>query len=143
MGLYFAGAYSSRALGGALWEASAVDVWGIIEKTFFVKIFNELIEAGYKAGTVDTYCRILYALFGDSTIIEVIINGPMDITINVDAEYSNFAQFITSSGGPMITAGGFPLVFTTLLNDISQSQILALLQNIKNTGTKLNFNLNS
>lgn len=139
---YFADVNKAPALGNALWEAQAVEVWGIIEKSFFVKIFDELITAGYNPGAIDTYCQILFALFGDETEIEIIIDSPMELTINVVAEYSNFAQFITQSGNPIITAGGFPIVFTTLLNDIPQSQILALLENIKSAGTKVTFNLN-
>jgi len=139
---YFENVEQSPDLGDAMWESSTVEVWGIIEKSFFVKIFDELIKSGYFIGAIDIYCQILFALFGDETEIEIIIESPMELTINVTAEYSNFAQFITQSGSPIITAGGFPLVFTTLLNDIPQSQILALLQNIKSAGTKVNFNLN-
>jgi hypothetical protein len=61
---YFTNVEKSKELGEALWEAQVVDVWKIIEKKFFVKIFDELIKAGYYAGTIDTYCRILFALFG-------------------------------------------------------------------------------
>jgi len=139
---YFTNVEKSKELGEALWEAQVVDVWKIIEKKFFVKIFDELIKAGYFAGTIDTYCRILFALFGEDADINIVIESPLELTINVTAEYSNFAQFITQSGGAIITAGGFPIVFTTLLNDISESQITALLNSIKNAGTKVNFILN-
>lgn len=140
---YFGNANRSPELGNALWEADAVKVWGIIEKSFFVKIFDELIFAGYTAGVVDTYCKILYALFGNSTVIDIVIDSPLEITINIVAQYSNFGQWITQSGSPMVTAGdGFPIVFRTFLNAISDSQISSLLNAIKNTGTKVNFNLN-
>jgi hypothetical protein len=137
---YFADADASPALGNALWEANAVDVWGIIEKSFFVRIFGELISAGYKAGSIDTYCRILYALFGDETDLEIIIENPMEITINAAVEYSNFSNWITKAGDTMLTKAGDNIVFRTLLVDIPRTQVLKLINSIKNAGTKLNFN---
>jgi hypothetical protein len=139
---YFADVEKSPALGNALWEANAVDVWGIIERTFFVSIFDELISAGYTAGAIDTYCRILYALFGDETVIDIVIENPMDITLNVDVEYNNFSNWITKAGDTMLTRDSDNIVFRTLLVDIPQSQMLKLINSIKNAGTKLNFNFN-
>lgn len=132
----------SPALGNALWEAQKVDVWGIIEKSFFVKIFDELIKAGYTAGAIDTYCQILYALFGDETDIEIIIGNPMELTINVEAEYTNFSNWITKAGDTMLTREGDNIVFRTLLVDIPQSQVRRLINSIKNAGTKVIYNFN-
>ena len=139
---YFADVDKSPALGNALWEANAVDVWGIIEQSFFVSIFDELIKAGYTAGAVDTYCRIIYALFGDTADIEIIIENPLEITINADVQYTNFAQWITKAGNTMLTREDDNIVFRTLLVDIPQSQLFKLINSIKNAGTKLNFNFN-
>lgn len=139
---YFANVDKSPALGNALWEANLVDVWGIIEKTFFVKIFDELIKAGYTAGAVDTYCRILYALFGEAAVIDIVIDSPLELTINVDAEYTNFSNWVTRAGDTMLTRDNFNIVFQTLLLDIPQSQILALINSMKNAGTKITFNFN-
>lgn len=138
---YFDDADKSPALGNALWDAQVVEVWKIIEKKFFVKIFDELIKSGYNAGTIDVYCRIIIALFGEETEINIVVDSPLELTINIVADYSNFAQWITQSGSVMF-AGEFPLVFRTLLNDIPESQILALLNATKSAGTKVNFNLN-
>tara|TARA_R110000850_G_C9861724_1_gene456348 strand:+ start:247 stop:762 length:516 start_codon:yes stop_codon:yes gene_type:complete len=139
---YFSKVDQSPALGNALWEANAVDVWGIIEKGLFVKIFDQLISAGYNAGAIDTYCRIIYALFGNNTVIDFVIDSPMEMTINITADYSNFSQWVTRAGGKMLTRGGFKLVFRTLLQDVPNSQILSILESISNAGTKINFNLN-
>lgn len=139
---YFENVDKSPALGNALWEANAVDVWGIIEKSFFVSIFDSLIKAGYTAGAIDTYCRILYALFGEDAEIEFIIVSPMELIINVTAEYTNFSNWITKAGDTMFTKDDYNIIFRTLLVDIPQSQVLALINSIKNAGTKVTYNFN-
>ncbi len=139
---YFANVDKSPALGNALWEANAVDVWGIIEKTFFVKIFDELIKAGYNIGTVDSYCRILYALFGQETVIEIVINSPLELTINVTAEYENLALWLSKAGEIMLSKEGDLLFFKTFLTDIPFSQLQSIIRAITNAGTKITLNLN-
>jgi len=139
---YFANADKSPALGNALWEANAVDVWGIIERSFFIKIFDELIKAGYNAGSIDSYCRILYALFGAETAIEIVINGPLDLTINVTAEYENLALWLSKAGEIMLSKEGDLLFFKTFLTDIPLSQLQSIIRAIANAGTKITLNLN-
>jgi len=139
---YFDNAYQSPELGNALWEASTVEVWEILEKSFFVKIFDSLIFSGYTAGAVDTYCRVIYELFGGSTVITVSATNPLEITIGIVAEYTNFAGWITRMGDRMFTRAGDRIVFQTLLNDIPQSQFLSIIRAITNAGTKVNINLN-
>lgn len=138
---YFENVDNSPALGNALSEANAVDVWSILEKSFFVKVFGALISSGYTVGAIDTYCRVIYALFGDSTEIFIEAN-PMEITINIVAEYQNFAHWLTRTGDRMLTRDGDSIVFRTLLTDIPRSQLLSLIKAITNAGTKVNFNLN-
>ena len=138
---YFDKFNSSPALGNALWEAKAVEVWSILEKSFFIKIFDELISSGYNCGTVDSYCRVIYALFGASTEI-VIESNPLEVTINVVAEYQNFADWFSRAGDQIFTIDDFALTFRTLLTDIPRSQLLSLMRSITNAGTKVNFNLN-
>jgi len=125
-----------------LWDANAANVWNILQKSFFVKIFDELITAGYNAGAVDTYCRILYALCCETADIEIVIDSPMELTININAEYTNFADWITKAGDNMLTSEDDQIVFRTLLVDIPQSQVLALINSIKNAGTKVIYNFN-
>jgi len=139
---YFDNVYQSKELGGALHDAQAVDVWNILERTFFVKIFDQLISSGYTAGAVDTYCRVIYALFGDSTEITVELDNPLEVTIGIVTEYSNLTNWLSKSGNVMLTREGNRILFRTLLNNIPQSQLSSLLRAITNAGTKLNFNLN-
>lgn len=138
---YFDNVNASPALGNALWEAKAVDVWEILEKTFFIKIFDNLILAGYNAGAVDTYCRIIYNLFGQGTEI-IIESNPLEITIGVIAEFQSFANWITRTGDRMFDREGDRIVFRTLLTDIPRSQLSSIIRAITNAGTKVNFNLN-
>lgn len=139
---WFENVYKTPELGNALHDADAVEVWGILEKKFFVKIFDTLIESGYTAGAIDTYCRVIYALFGDTTEIVISATNPLEITINVVAEYQNFANWFSKAGARMFTKGGFGIVFKTLLTDIPRSQLLSLIKAMTNAGTKVNFNLN-
>lgn len=139
---YFDNVDKSPALGNALWEAGAVDVWGIIEKRFFVKIFDELIKAGYNAGTIDSYCRIIYALFGEETEIEIVIVSPLELTVNVNAEYTNIVKWVTKTGNRMKTKDGFFIGFRTLLVDIPRGQVRSIIKAISNAGTKGTFNFN-
>lgn len=139
---YFDNVEKSPALGNALWEAQAVDVWDILEQSFFVKIFDELVKAGYNAGVIDTYCRVIYKLFGESSVITVSIINALEITIGIVAEYSNFTNWITQAGNVMLARDGSRIVFQTLLTDIPRSQLSAILRAITNAGTKVNFNLN-
>jgi hypothetical protein len=138
--VYFENVDKSPALGNALWEAKAVDVWEILEKSFFVKIFDELVKAGYTAGAVDTYCQVIYTLF-DSTEITIEIN-PMEITIGIVAEFSNTAVWRSRLGNIIKTRGNNVMLFRTLLNNIPRSQLSSLLRAMTNAGTKVNFNLN-
>lgn len=138
---YFENLETSPALGNALYDAKAVEVWGILEKSLFIKIFDELIKSGYNVGTVDSYCRVIYALFGASTQITIESN-PLEITIGIIAEYSNVANWLTRAGERMFTRNGYAIVFKTLLNDVSRSQLREILKSITNAGTKVNFNLN-
>jgi len=138
---YFENVEKSPALGNALWEAQAVDVWKILEQSFFVKIFDELVKSGYTAGAVDTYCRVIYALFGESTEITIEVN-PMEITIGIVAEYSGLSPWFNKYGNLMISKEGNVILFKTLLTDIPRTQLSSLLRAITNAGTKVNFNLN-
>jgi hypothetical protein len=139
---WFENAYKTPELGNALHDAEAVEVWSILEKKFFVKIFGTLTESGYTAGAIDTYCNVIYALFGETTEIVISTTNPLEITINVVAEYQNFANFFSKSGFRMFTKGGFGIIFKTLLTDIPRSQLLSLIKAMTNAGTKVNFNLN-
>lgn len=139
---FFENSYKSPELGKALYDSNAVEVWGILERKFFVKIFYSLIEAGYTAGAIDTYCRVLYVLFGETTEITISTSNPLELTINVIAEYQNFANFFTSMGSKMLTKNGFGIIFKTLLTDIPRSQLISLIKAMTNAGTKINFNLN-
>lgn len=138
---YYENVDKSPALGEMLWEAGVVDVWKILEKNFFIKIFDELIKAGYTAGAVDTYCRIIYALFGDETEI-TIETSPLEITIGIVAQFENTAIWLTRAGELMFTRDGDLFMFRTLLTDIPRSQLSEILKSITNAGTKINFNLN-
>ncbi len=138
---YFDDVENSPALGNALHEANAVDVWGILEKSFFVKIFGILISSGYTAGAVDTYCRVIYALFGEDAEITIETN-PLEVTIGVIAPYTNFTNWLTRTGNVMLTRDGSRIIFRTLLTDIPKSQLSSLIRAITNAGTKINFNLN-
>lgn len=139
---YLENVYTSPELGRALHDAAAVDVWSILEKNFFVKIYPTLIESGYTAGAIDTYCRVIYALFGESTEITVSVINPMEITIGIVAEYQNLARWVTRAGYRMLTKDDSRIIFKTLLTDIPRSQLSSLLKAITNAGTKVNFNLN-
>jgi hypothetical protein len=138
---YFENVDQSPALGNALYDANSVEVWNILEKSFFLKIFDTLISSGYTAGAVDTYCRVIYALFGDETEITIETN-PLEITIGIVAEYSNTAIWRSKGGNVMTTREGNVLAFRTLLTNIPRTQLSALLRAITNAGTKVNFNLN-
>jgi hypothetical protein len=101
-----------------------------------------LIESGYTAGVVDTYCRVIYLLFGTTTSIVISATKPLEISIDIVAEYQNFSNFFTKTGYRMFTKSGFAIVFKTLLNDIPRSQLASLFRAMTNAGTKVNFNLN-
>jgi hypothetical protein len=139
---FFENVYKSPELANALYDSQAVEVWGILEKKFFLKIFATLIESGYTAGVVDTYCNVIYLLFGNTTNIEILATNPLEINIDIVAEYQNFSNFFTKTGYRMFTKSGFAIVFKTLLTDIPRSQLTSLLKAMTNAGTKVNFNLN-
>lgn len=139
---FFENADQSIELGSALWDAQVVDVWKIIEKNLFVKIFDDLIKSGYNCGVLDSYCRVIFALFGESTEIDIVVNAPLNLTINITAEYQNLAVMLTRQGDIMLTRQGDIVMFQTLLNDVSQSQLALLFRAITNAGTKITFNLN-
>lgn len=138
---FFDNVEKSPELGTALYDANSVEVWNILEKSFFVKIFDQLISSGYTAGAIDTYCMVIYALFGEDTEITIETN-PLEITIGIVAEYTNTAVWRSRFGNVMTTRGGNVLAFRTLLVNIPRSQLNSLLRAITNAGTKVNFNLN-
>lgn len=139
---YFENAYGSIELGNALSDAQAVEVWSLLEKSFFSKIYNELISAGYTSGAVDTYCRILIALFGEDTDITITILNPLEINFGIVASFSNLATWIDQTNAQMKTQDNFIFAFKTLLTNIPKSQLYALLRAITSAGTKATFNLN-
>ena len=140
---FFTNVYKTPELGNALYDSQAVEVWGILEKKFFLKIYAKLIESSYSAGAIDTYCNIIYLLFGNSTNITISTINPLELNINVVAEYQNVADFFTRTGYQMFTFDGFALTFQTLLTDIPESQLISLIKAMTNAGTKINFNLNN
>jgi hypothetical protein len=139
---YFENVDKSPALGNALWEAQSVEVWKIIQKNFFIKIFDDLIKAGYNIGSVNSYVKVLKALFGGDAVISLDFPNAGEIVIDVTAEYNNFAQWITKAGDKMLTKDGFNIVFRTLLVDIPNTQVLALIKNISCAGFKVTYNFN-
>lgn len=138
---YFDNAYSSQELGRIIYEEQLLPIYKILEKSLFIKAFSEIVEGEKNLGTVESYLKILYAIFGKTAEI-TITTQPLHLKVDIVAPVQVFYLWITKDGKQIVTKDGKAIKFKQVLAAVSDRQLLEVLQSTTNAGTFVEFTLN-
>lgn len=138
---YYENAYASPELGRVLYEEQLLPIYKILEKSLFVRAFSEIIEGEKNLGTIEAYLKILYAIFGKEAEI-TITSTPLHLQIDIIAPVQKYFLWTTRSGKNIMTRDGKNLVLKRVLAEVTNRELLSILQATTNAGTYVEFTLN-
>lgn len=138
---YYEGAYISPELGRVLYDQQLMPIYKVLEKSLFVKAFAEIVEGEKNLGTVEGYLKILYAIFGKEAQI-TITQLPLHLKIDIVAVIQKNSLWITKGDKQIVTHDGKAIVFKQVLAEVTDRELLSILQATTNAGTYVEFTLN-
>lgn len=139
---YYENAYASPELGRVLYEEQLLPIYKILEKSLFVRVFSEIIEGEKNLGTIEAYLKILYAIFGKEAEI-TITSTPLHLQVDIIAPVQKYYLWTTRSGKNIVTRDGKNLVLKRALAEVTNRELLSILQATTNAGTYVEFTLNN
>lgn len=138
---YYENAYASPELGRVLFDQQLIPIYKVLEKSLFVKAFHQIVEGEKNLGTVESYLKILYAIFGDEAKI-TITSTPLHIQIDIVAPIQKYFLWYTIDGKQLVTRDGRNLILKRVLAEVTNKELLSLLKATTNAGTFVEFTLN-
>lgn len=138
---YFDNAYKSLELGKAIYDLGLFPIYKLLERSLFIKAFSEIVEGEKNLGSIESYLKILYAIFGRTAIIEITKN-PLHLKIDITAPIQLFYLWITKDNKYIITKDGKRILFKQLLAVVSDRELLDILKATTTAGTYVEFTLN-
>lgn len=138
---YYNLAYESNALGAFLFENDLAQIARAISKDLFIKTYWQLFKEQEKNGTYDTHMYLLYAIFGGDSTIYVENPAPLHVIYNIATKTQDKADWVTRAGDNVITRSGDQITFRTLVLDLNNEEIQAILKATSNYGEYLEFNI--
>lgn len=131
--------YKSYSFNDAVYEAKLTPVYSLIAQSLFRSAFFAILEAQENVGTVTSYLKILYEIFGSNAKIEIDYLNPMHIKINITARYLETFFWVDEKKEVYITSDDAYLVFRSPVARLTNRQLAAILQEMTNAGTYLEF----
>lgn len=138
---YFQNAYKSKELGRVIYEEQLMPIYKTLEKSLFIKAFSEIIEGQKTLGSINAYLRILYAIFGTEAQI-TITQQPMHLKVDIIAPIRTHYIWITKDKKRIITKDNKLLVFSDILAEVTDRELLQILKSTTKAGTYIEFTLN-
>lgn len=138
---YYINAYKSPELGRILYEEQLMPIYKTLEKSLFVKAFSEILEGEKILGSVRSYLKILYAIFGRDAQI-TFTNQPLHLKIDIVAPVQRRYFWKAKRGQHIVTKDGKAIVFKQLLAEVTDRELLQILKTMTKAGTFVEFTLN-
>lgn len=138
---YFNNAYKSLELGKAIYDLGLFPIYKLLERNLFIKAFAQIVEGEKNLGSIESYLKILYAIFGNSAQITITKN-PLHLKIDIDAPIQVFYLWTTKDDKFIITKDGKRILFKKLLAVVSDRELLDILKATTTAGTYVEFTLN-
>lgn len=138
---YYNLAYESRGLGQIIFDNDLADIAKIISRDLFVKTYWQIFREQAKNGTIDAHLYILYSIFGGDATIMVENPAPLHTIFHIATNSIELNQWKTTQGDNMVTTAGDYLKFRSLLQDLSNEALTALLGATGNYGEYLEFDI--
>lgn len=139
-------AYTSYVLGGVLYDLKLIPVYNILDKSLMLKVWYKILEQFPNVGTINAYCQLIYAVFGDQAYIEVDNDNPLNLRLGVTANYQSLVFWTTKDTGELIvTQSGENIQFKSFLYSVSNRELFNLIYEMTNAGTNIDieFKLNA
>ena len=132
--------YQSSILGKALYDKKVMPIYSIIAESIFVNSFYAFMNAQLRVGSINSYCEILYSIFGSNAEIEIDKDNPFHIKINLIAKYLEYFIWVNEEKTVYLTTeDGEYLGFASLVARITQRQLAEILKRMTNAGVFLEF----
>lgn len=138
---YFNNAYKSIELGRVIYDLGLFPIYKLLERNIFIKAFAQIVEGEKNLGSIESYLKILYAIFGDSAQITVTKN-PLHLKIDIIAPIQAFYLWITKKGEYVITKSGKRILLKQGVASVSDRELLDILKATTTAGTYVEFTLN-
>ena len=140
---YYLKAYESKELGNILYDEKLMPIYKILPKKAFLKAYASIIEGEKTFGSINSYLKILYAIFGGSAEIEISKENPLHIMIRVTASPQELYNWkLRNQNKTVITKDGKAIIFKQLLGGVTNRELMQVLKSITNAGTYVEFILN-
>lgn len=138
---YYNFAYESSILGQIVFDNQLADIAKVISRDLFIKTYWQIFREQTKNGTIDAHLYILYAIFGGDATIVVENPNPLHTIFHIATNSIELNQWTTTDGDNMITTDGDYLKFRSVLQELSNAELAALLQATANYGEYLEFDI--
>ncbi len=140
---YYETAYQSKTLGNILYEEKLMPIYKILPKKTFIKAYSAIIEGQKTFGSINSYIKILYAIFGENAEIVISKENPLHIKIVVTAYPQELYLWkVRNQSKNIITKDGKAIIFKQLLGGVTNRELMQVLKSITNAGTHVEFILN-
>lgn len=140
---YYEQAYESQILGQIIYDNQLADIAKAISRSLFIKTYWQIFAEQQKNGTIDAHLYILYAIFGGDATIVVEQADPLHPIFHILTKSIALNQWVTRAGEKMVTRAGDNLVFRSVLADLTNEEIAALLKMTANYGEFLEFEIDT
>lgn len=140
---YYDTAYKCKTLGNILYDEKLMPIYKILPKKTFLKAYSAIVEAQKNFGSIDSYLKILYAIFGGNAEIVVSKEDPLHIKIVVTAYPQELFNWkVRNEAKHIITKDGKNIIFKQLLGGVTNRELMQILKSITKAGTFIEFVLN-
>lgn len=138
---YYTLAYESYELGKIIYDNQLADIAKVISRDLFIATYWKIFSEQQKNGTVDAHLYLLYAIFGGDATILLEQPDPLHTIFHIVTNTTTLNTWITRAGDNMVTRAGDLLVFRSVLQDLTNEEIAALLESTANYGEYIQFDI--
>lgn len=139
---YFNTAYSSPELGRVIYDNQLMPIYRVLERSLFIRAFSGILDGEFILGSIEGYLKILYAIFGRQANIEISKENPCHIKIDIIAPLQVFYLWITKNNKSVITKDNKAIVFSKILAQVTNRDLLQILKATTKAGVYVEFTLN-
>lgn len=140
---YYELAYQSSIMGEIIFDNQLAAIAKVISRDLFIKTYWQIFNEQRRNGTLDAHMYLLYAIFGGDATIYVQNPDPLHTIFHIATKQISLRQWGTRNGDNMVTRGGDNIVFRTVLQNLTNAEIAALLQATANYGEFLEFQIST
>lgn len=139
---YYRLAYSSPELGEVIYDNQLMPIYRVLEKKLFLQAYAGVLDGEITLGSIEGYLKILYAIFGRTAQIEISKENPCHIKIDIIAPLQVFNLWISKDKKSIITRDNKAIVFSKILAQVTNRDLLQILKATTKAGVFVEFTLN-